>query len=301
MPEGFITTGTNPNVLATIVAALALPRLKAATAMYAISDPSYGRDVAQYGQSVNVPIPAEYSSNLLADGGTITRQNPVLGNATITLNRHREISFEITDLNEALARPDLRQTNLGQALANMAQDIDSDLLSIYTQFTATAVGAYNTAITEATVDSAETTLFNQRVPMGMRKSLVVSGNGYSQIRQIPRFTEDRMIREGAGPIADGYVGRLKDLDVYRDQLVLVTSSTSTHGVALAPPALLTAVRPLGATGNGMGVIQVELSEDNIGIRLTMSYHHEVLGTLMSIDVLYGYVAGRTAFGVEVKH
>src|SRR5271157_384032 len=146
MPEGVITTASNANAIATLVAFVALPRLKAATVMYAISDTDYAPSLAQYGSTINVPIPAEYSSNLLAEGGTVTRQLTSLGNAALVLNRHREITFEVTDINQMLASLDIKMTNLGQAIANMAQDIDSDLLSIYSQFTLAAVGAYNTAL-----------------------------------------------------------------------------------------------------------------------------------------------------------
>jgi hypothetical protein len=299
MPEGIITTGQNPNAIATIVAKRALTRLKAATVAYSIADPSYRDEIAEHGNTVNVAIPAEYVTNLIADGGTITRQQTSLGNAALTLNKHRELSFEITDRNSAVSRPDIKNTNLGQALANFAEDVDEDLLAIYAQFSTTDVGAYNTALTEPVIDSAETTLFDQRVPDGMRKSLVLTGTGYSAVRQIPRFTEADKIGSGR-PIADGFVGRIKGCDVYRDQKVNVTSGTDRHGMLLSPPALLVAVRPLGKKAMD-GTIQVEVSEDNLTLRLTMSYHHETLGDLSTIDLLYGFVAGRTAFGVEVRH
>jgi len=299
MAEGIITTGQNPSAIATIVAARALTRLKAATVAYGIADPSYADEISSHGSTVNVPIPAEYISNLLADGGTITRQQTSLGNAALVLNKHREISFEITDRNEALARPDIRNTSLGQAIANFAEDVDEDLLGIYAQFATTDVGVANTALTEAVIDSAETTLFNQRVPDSLRKSLVLTGTGYSTVRQLPRFSEAQTIGSGK-PISDGFVGRIKNCDVYRDQKTNVTSTTTRHGILMAPPALLVAVRPLGRRATD-GTIQVEMSEDGLSIRLTMSYHHETLGNLSTLDLLYGFISGRTSFGVEVLH
>lgn len=300
MPEGIITTGQNPNAIATIVARRTLARLKAATIAYSIADPSFKNELAQHGNTVNVPIPAEYTTNLMADGGTIVRQQTSLGNASLVLNKHRELSFHITDRNKAVTAPDLKQTSLGQAVANFAEDVDEDLLGIYASFSTTDVGAYNTALTEAVIDDGETTLFNQRVPRGSRISCVLTGTGYSAIRQVPRFTEADKIGTGA-PIADGFVGRLKGVDFYRDQMVNVTSSTNRHGVMMAPPALLVATRPLGITPMGTGAIQVEVIEDNMSIRLTMSYHHETLGEICTLDLLYGFVSGRTNFGVEVRH
>lgn len=300
MPEGIITTGQNPNAIATIVAMRALGRLKAECTGFSISDPSYKSEIASHGDTVNVPIPAEYTTNLIADGGTVTRQQTSLGNAALALTRHRELTFEITDRNAALTAPNLKATHLGQAMANFAEDVSEDLLSIYAQFSTTDEGAFNTALTEAVIDAVETKLFDQRVPGGLRKSLVLTGTGYSNVRQIPRFTEADKIADGSRPIAEGFVGRIKNMNVFRDQTVNITNSTERHGVALAPPALLTALRPLGRRASD-GTIQVEVSEGDLTLRMTASYHHETLGELTTIDLLYGYVAGRTNFGVEVRH
>ena len=80
----------------------------------------------------------------------------------------------------------------------------------------------------------------------------------------------------------------------------MTGGTQRHGIAMAPAALLPAVRPLGIKAKD-GTVQVEMQEDGVAIRMTMSYHHEVLGEITTIDTLYGFVSGRTNHGVEVAH
>ena len=298
---GIITTAQNANAIATIVAARALAPLRANTVAFQVSNQDYAADVARYGDTVNVPIPAEFSTNLMADGATITRQNPSLGNASLILSKHRELSFEHTDVNMAFATPDLQGTSLGQALANFAEDVDEDFLGIYAQFSTTDVGSYNTALTESVIDNAETTLFNNRVPASDRKSLIVSGGGYSALRQIPRFSEADK-RPGADAAAGKLMGRLKDFDVYRCQGVNITNTNETHGVAMGRNGLLTAIRPLGTMARMDGTIQVEVPDPSgISIRMTWSYHHETLGGLTTLDMLYGFVAGRTTHGVEVRH
>ena len=299
MPEGIITGAENAQAVATIVAAKALPALKSNTVAWAVASMDYEPELSSFGSQVNVPIPAIFSTNLIADGGTVTRQNPSLGNATLVLDKHRELTWEHTDINKALATPNLEDVSMGQAVANFAEAMDADLLSIYTQFTTTDVGAYNTALTEGVVDSAETELFNQKVPDQARKSLILTGAGYSNVRQIPRFTEaDKS--PGADAASARLKGRIKDFSVYRAQETNVTSSTNRHGVAMGPAALLGAVRNLGQSRLG-SVVQVEVSEDNVALRVTMSYEHEILGQMTTIDCLYGFIAGRTAHGIEVRH
>jgi len=176
--------------------------------------------------------------------------------------------------------------------------MDEDLLSIYFQFTLTDVGAYNTALTEAVIDSAETALFNARA-VG-QKNLVVNGSGYSAIRQIARFTEADK-RGGGDAAAESVMGQLKGFVVHRAQGVNITSSTEAHGVGMARTALLGAVRSMGTPGNGMGAVQVELAEDGVSVRYTQSYQHAELGAMSTLDVLYGFVAGRVNHGIEVRH
>lgn len=302
MPEGIITGAQNASAVAIVVAAKALAPLKSETIAWAVATMDYQKDVSTFGSQVNVPIPAEFSTNLIADGGTVTRQNPSLGTANIILNKHRELTWEHTDINKALATPNLEGLSLGQAIANYAEAMDSDLLGIYLQFTViTDVGAFNTAITEGVVDAAETALFDQRVPGGATKSLILTGDGYSNVRQIPRFTEADK-RAGADAANAKLMGKIKGFNVYRAQQTNVTNSgADRHGIAMGPAGLLGAVRQLGTEQMGMGVVQVEVSEDNVGLRLTMSYQHEVLGRMTTIDSLYGFIAGRTNHGVEVRH
>jgi hypothetical protein len=300
MAEGIITGANNASAIATVVAAKALAPLRSETCAWGIATMDYEDEIKQFGSTVNIPIPAEFTTNLMADGGTVTRQANNLGNAALVLNKHRELTWEHTDINKALATPNLEGCSAGQAIANFAEDMDEDLLGIYASFTGTAVGAYNTALTEAVIDAAETGLFDARVPGGARKSLVVTGTGYSNLRLIPRFTEND--KRGNGDAAsDRLMGRLKGFDVYRAQKTNVTSSTNRHGIAMGPAALLGAVRNLGTDAAALGGVQVEMQEDGVTLRMTMSYDHPVLGRMTTIDTLYGFVCGRTAHGIEVKH
>ena len=129
-------------------------------------------------------------ANNIAEGGTVQTQNPSLGNAQIVLNTHAEATFQIPDVTKVLAVPDLLKLYMQPAVVALAERIESDLLSLYSQFTAnTAVGLPGMAITEAVIDQAETSLFQAKVPASAGKYLVVDPVTYSALRQIPRFSE----------------------------------------------------------------------------------------------------------------
>src|SRR4051794_39825434 len=185
-----ITSANVANAIVKLVAVDALPALMGNLIMGNLVNRDFEPTLAQAGDTVNVPIPPTLVANNLAEGGSVITQNPNIGNASIVLNTHAEATFQIPDVTKVLAVPDLLKLYMQPAVIALAEKIETDLLNLYSQFSANPiVGASGTAITEAAVDSAETALFNAKVPASHPKYLIVDGSTYSQLRQIPRFTE----------------------------------------------------------------------------------------------------------------
>src|SRR3979409_868471 len=156
-----ITSANIANAIVKLVAADALPALMGNLVMGNLVNRDFEPSLAQAGDTVNVPMPATLTANNLAEGGSVVTQNPNIGNASIVLNTHAEATFQIPDVTKVIAVPDLLRLYMQPAVIALAEKIESDLLNLYSQFTtSTAVGAAGTAMTEATVDLAETALFN---------------------------------------------------------------------------------------------------------------------------------------------
>src|SRR5467141_1169454 len=202
-----ITSANLANAIVKLVAADALPALVGNLVMGNLVNRDYEPTLAQAGDTVNVPIPPTLIANNLAEGGTVQTQNPNLGNAQIVLNTHAEATFQIPDVTKVLAVPDLLKLYMQPAVVALAERIETDLLALYAQFTANAVvGLPGVAITEATIDSAETALFQSKVPASDPKYLVVDPATYSALRQIPRFSEYYTAGEaGLRALVDGAV------------------------------------------------------------------------------------------------
>src|SRR5689334_497525 len=159
-----ITSTNIANAIVKLVAADALPALMGNLVMGNLVNRDYEPALAQAGDTVNVPIPPTLVANNILEGGSVQTQNPSLGNAQIVLNTHAEATFLIPDVTKVLAVPDLLKLYMQPAVVALAEKIESDLLGLYPQFTAnTAVGTGGSALTEATVDSAETALFSTKV------------------------------------------------------------------------------------------------------------------------------------------
>src|SRR5499426_2974313 len=212
-----ITSSNVANAIVKLVAADALSVLVGNLVMGNLVNRDYELVLAQAGDIVNVSILSVMVANNIAEGGTVTTQNPNLGNAQIVLNIYAEATFQIPDVTKVLAVPDLFRIYMEPAVAAIAQKIETDLLNLYAGFTANApVGTPGTAITEATIDAAETALFLAKMPATEPKFIVVDAAAYSTWRQIPRFSEFQTAGEPAfQAISSGIVGKVKDFSVFR--------------------------------------------------------------------------------------
>lgn len=300
-----ITSANVSQAIVKQVATMVAPALVGSLVMGNLVNRDYEAVLARTGDTVNVPIAPQMTANNIAEGGTVQLQNPQLGNAQIVLNTHLEASFQIGDVVKALAQPDLFASLSDSAVKGLAERVETDLLQQYAGFTYNAaVGTYNTAPTEAIVDSAESALFKAKCPPGMQKFLVGSADFVSAIRQIPRFTEYQKLgdaEKSMGAIANGaIVGKLKDFTVLRSQLVSITSSTNTHNLAFGRDAIMMAVRRLDQPLPGTGAVAYYMDFGNFGFRVIMSYQPGQLGHQFTIDILYGTAILRNAFGLEVK-
>ena len=299
-----ITSSNVANAIVKLVAADALPALMGNLVMGNLVNRDYEPSLAQAGDTINVPIPPTLTAHNLSEGSTVLTQNPNLDNAQIVLSTHAEATFLIPDVTKILAVPDLLKLYMQPAVVALAEKIETDLLSLYASFTAnTAVGTGGTPITEAVVDSAETSLFAAKVPANAAKYLVVDPGTYSTLRQIPRFSEFNTAGEaGLRALVDGAVGKMKDFYIFRSQFVSKTgtSPVTTHNLAFARDAIGLVVRRLPKPLPGTGAIAEYAELGNFGMRVTMSYQPNTLAQQFTVDVLYGSGILRNSFGVQVS-
>lgn len=299
-----ITSSNVANAIVKMVAVDALPALMGNLVMGNLVNRDFEPTLAQAGDTVNVPIPPTMVANNIAEGGTVQTQNPSLGNAQIVLNTHAESTFLVPDVTKVLAVPDLLKLYMQPAMVALAEKIEGDLLNLYAQFTANApVGTPGSPLTEATIDAAETALFDAKVSSAEPKYLVVDSNAYSQLRQITRFSEYQTAGDaGLRAIVDGSVGKIKDFFVFRSQFVPKTGSApvATHNIAFARSGLGLVMRRLPQPIPGTGAISEYAEFGNFGMRITLSYEPNTLAQKFTVDVLYGCGVLRNSFGVQVN-
>jgi hypothetical protein len=299
-----ITSANLASAIVKLVAADALPALMGNMVMGNLVNRDYEPVLANTGDTVNVPIPPVLVANNIAEGGTVSPQNPSLGNAQIVLNTHAEATFQIPDVTKALAFPELLRAYMQPAVVAIASKVESDLLNLYSQFTANPVlGVAGTPVTEAVIDSAETVLFSAKVPPGAAKYLVVDSTTYSAIRQIPRFSEYYTAGEaGLNALVEGNVGKMKDFFIFRSQFVPITgvATPTIHNLAFTKDAIGLVVRRLPQPLPGTGAVAEYAEVGNFGLRIVMSYQPNTLAQQFTVDVLYGCGVLRNNFAVQIN-
>ncbi len=299
-----ITSLNIANAIVKLVAADALPALVGNLVMGNLVNRDYEPVLAQAGDTVNVPIAPQLVANDITEGSAVQLQNPNLGNAAIVLNTHVEATFQIPDVTKVLAVPDLLKVYMQPAVVAIAENIEGALLNLYAGFSAnTPLGTAGSPVTEATIDAAETALFQSKVPSAQPKYLVVDSNTYSAMRQIPRFSEFQTAGEaGLRAMVEGTFGKIKDFFVFRSQYVQKTGSApiNTHNMAFCKDAIGLVIRRLPQPLPGTGAIAEYAELGNFGMRVTMSYQPNTLAQQFTVDVLYGCAILRNQFAVQVN-
>lgn len=279
----------------TIVAAEALGYLKNNTVLARLVARDWDNEVAQYGQTIKIGYPGSLSANDKAAETAITLQNPAASEYTVTLNKHKEISFIIDDLGRFVARPDWFTTYMEAAVSVLAEAIDGDIAALYSGFSQTIDASGGLA--EANFRLAQKYLNSAKAPQRQRYA-VLHEDAIYEATGIERIV-NRDYAESLGSLAaENLVGKFAGFEIFMDQGI--KTATTQKNLFFHRNAMVLATRPLPAAPAGMGVVQSILDEDGIGLRVTVSYDHDYLGAKVTLDVLYGVAELRDNHGVVVS-
>jgi len=291
-----IGTGELSNSIATIVAAEALGYLKANTVMSRLVNRDWDNEVATHGQTIKIPYGGALSANDKAADTVITLQTPSDAAYTVTLNKHKEVSFLIEDIGKALARPDWIERYLLDGMGVLAEQIDGDLTALYSGLSQTIDATLG--LGEDDFREARRLLNAAKAPMANRRAVLHEDAEFEALG-IDRII-NRDYAESLGSMAaDSYVNRAYGFDIFLDQKVTV-AATQAKNLFFHRDAFVIATRPLPSAPEGAGVIQRVMDEDGMGLRVTVSYDHDHLGVKVTIDVLYGVAELRDNHGVVVS-
>ncbi len=290
-----ITTTAVDDGLATIIAAEALGYLKSNTVLARLVARDWDDNVASYGQAVKIPFTGSLTVNDKSADTVITLNAPTDTNVTVTLNKHKEVSFLIEDIARFLARPDYQAQYIADGMAKVAEQIDGDIAALYSGLSQTIDAT--AGLSEAHFRQGRKLLNTAKAPLGQRYAVLHEDAEYEFLGIEKAVNRDYAQSLGEAAAA-AMAGRFMGFDVLLDQNI--KTSTSQKNLFIHRNAFALVTRPLATAPEGMGVIQRVMDEDGMGLRVTLSYSHDYLGCKVTIDTLYGVSELRDNHGVVVS-
>jgi P22 coat protein - gene protein 5 len=277
----------------TLVAAEALGALYANVVIANVVNRDFENEIAEVGQSIKVPFLGSLTANDKAADTAITLNAPTDTAITLTLNKHKEVSFIIEDTARIFARPDLLAGYAREAAQTLATKVETDLSALYSGFSQTINAA--SGLTEAHFREARRLLNAAKVSQANRWA-ILHEDAEAEALQIEKLINRDYASSDVVP--SGSLGTAFGFNIAMSQNITV--ATTCKNLFLQRDAIIMAVRPLPTDGNGMGVKQTTMNENNLSMRVTMSYNPDYLGIQFTLDMLYGVAELRDAAGVVVS-
>lgn len=286
---------------ATIIAMEVLTQLRKDAVLVKRVRRDFDTEVAQYGKVVQVPVIGALSANDKTAGSDVTVQDATSTSKSVTLNKLKEATFIIEDIDKALSRNDLLQAYMGSAVKALAEKVEDDLFTLVTGFSQ-SVGTYGTDTTPANVRLARKTLTDGNAPRSDRTLVLSTKDVSALLTADSQFLASANNTGDPSKIAEGIIGRYMGFDVMESNAVPLDNTNHTHNLAFHKDAIALVCRPLEPAPAGMGAISTVVSDpvSGLSIRVTLSYNSARMGVQCTADILYGFAELRDELGVEVK-
>jgi hypothetical protein len=179
-------------------------------------------EIRSVGDTVKIQTPSAIAVG--AYSGTVSYETPESTSQALVIDKDRYWAFELDDLDQVQANVSLMATYMQEAAYSLADDVDSDIASLYVDagagnlaidLTASVVDFYSTAV------EAGQNLDVQNVPRGARW-MVICPMGYAAILRDEKFTHPTQTADGL--IRTGEVGQIAGFNVFVSNNLTVSTT-----------------------------------------------------------------------------
>lgn len=274
----------NTILTASVIAREAIDTLYAnavmANLVYRDVEDDFGTEVLGHrvGDTINIREPATFTSNDFASAGTISKQNATEGTIPVVLDKHEDVSFEVTSKELTLEISQFSERFMVPAMEALAQKVDQDLLALRDDVSATVTFDENDAW--GTVINARKQLNTNKVPLPGR-NLVWGSNGEAAVLKDERFTRADATGDGGTRFEEAMIARAAGFTHYLDQ----NADDTAESVAFHPWAFCLATRPLYLPEGAADAAIV--SHNGLSVRVVRDYDISTKAQVVSVDILYG--------------
>lgn len=290
-----VNASNHADFIPEIWAARALGYLQANTVMANLVNRDYEDEIARDGDTINISSRGSLTVRTKSAGGTVSSDSPT-GTTVQATTSHKYISFIVEDAAEAQSRPKLMSGYMEDGMKLMGEEIDQDLLNLYSGFSATPIDA-TAGIAAADVTEARRLLNAAKVPLTNRY-IVWHEDAESELLDIEKFTSSDFGDDGSA-MREASIGRKYGFSHFMDQQVVATAG-EVKNLAFHRDALVLATRRLPDPPSDVGVRAMTMVEDGIAIRVLWGYNMSYLGVQCTIDLIYAVAELRDNHAVVIR-
>lgn len=239
--------------------------------------------VAGVGDTITVRKPATFEAKEFTSGGTITIQDATETGVEVKMNKHLDVSFAVTAKEMTLDIEDFSQQFLVPAMQAFNDKVDTLLLGLYTDITASVGDSATLPTSIDTIVDAGALLNQAKAPMADRR-LVLDPLTEAAYMKLGTFHEADKVGDNGTALREASLGRKFGFDTYMDQNVQKSTGV-IQNLAFHKNAFALVTRPL-ALPNGAAKAAI-VNYDGFGLRVVYGYDITKKTDTISIDMLCG--------------
>lgn len=244
-------------------------------------------EVASWGDTVNVNRPSTFTAKDKGLTAAVSPQAAGGQKVQVKLDQHKEVTFLIYDVEMAKSFVELTQLYLEPAMRAIAESIDADLHSLYTDI-GTFTGVYATPLSPDTLVDTRTKLQIQKVPMDDRVNIhfVMSSEDEGALLKVDKFTRVNEAGDDGSAQREANLGMKYGFNLYSTQNV-INAGGGHNNLAFHRNAFALVMRALPNIGSQFGIKQSHIDYDGIAMRVTMAYNVNIMAVQFTVDTLFG--------------
>lgn len=296
---GEITKSLLDSFIPTVAAATAMETLKERRGLSRFVNTDFSNEVRQFGEAVKVGFLGDLgTADTKTPGSAFAFTGPADSDVTITLDQHKYKSVLIEDTGRALARPDVLQGYINEAIFSVLKDIDVSIATLGLSFSNTKDETSNHYDDIVTLRE---TLVGNKAPIEGPFIYAVSASKYADLLKDDDI--NKVLNFGGAVAQTANLPQVAGMSIFETQLIQSGGSpVRKYNMAFHRDAIGLAIRPLPVDGDGMGVKQGVYNDpvSGLSIRLTMGYDNSLGGMTARAEVLYGVSIMRQGLAVALK-
>lgn len=298
MPTNNILTQTDAAALIpSLLAAKTVKGVYASSVLMNLVARDWDNEFAREGQTLDIPLRGQLVVNDKVPGENITLQTPAWSTVQVTMDQHKEISFAIDDVARMVARPELFNGYVEDAVSAFAEHIDSAIAAKY-------AGLSNTI--DATESFGVDTFIEGRRLLNKAKAPFANRVAVLGVDAESKMLKDsKAVYTGAGELAalrDAFIGRWYGFDTYTSQVIKTAGDPAAEkNMFFHRNALAMVSRPMSVAAPADGQsFQRIMDAGGFGVRVDVFYDHNKKCWVASLDILYGLTVLKPAYGITVS-